>query len=40
MGDSPVYAIDVCKRKSISSCRVGVDDDWTKLDVGLPGATR
>lgn len=28
----PVYAIDVCKKKTISSCRVGVDADWQPLD--------
>jgi hypothetical protein len=31
----PVYAIDVCKKKSISSCRVGTDTDWEALDVWL-----
>ena len=31
----PVYAIDVCKKKSISFCRVGVDTDWDALDVWL-----
>jgi hypothetical protein len=24
----PVYAIDVCKKRSISSCRRDIDDDW------------
>jgi hypothetical protein len=27
----PVYAIDVCKQKSLGSCRVGVAADWTPL---------
>jgi hypothetical protein len=31
----PVYAIDVCKKKSLSSCRVAVDTDWRALDVWL-----
>jgi hypothetical protein len=29
----PVYAIDVCKKKTLTSCRVGVATDWTSLDV-------
>src|SRR6185295_4882845 len=24
----PVYGIDVCKKKSLTSCRVNVADDW------------
>ena len=31
----PVYAIDVCKKKSISSCRRDVESDWEALDVFL-----
>jgi hypothetical protein len=31
----PVYTIDVCKKKSLSSCRNGVDTDWVALDVWL-----
>jgi hypothetical protein len=31
----PVYAVDVCKKKSISSCRAGVVSDWVALDVWL-----
>jgi hypothetical protein len=28
----PVYGIDVCKKKSLTSCRVNVADDWKPLD--------
>jgi hypothetical protein len=28
----PVYAVDVCKKKTVSSCRVGVEADWQPLD--------
>jgi hypothetical protein len=27
-----VYGIDVCKKKSLTSCRVNVADDWKPLD--------
>ena len=27
----PVYAIDVCKKKAVSACRIGVADDWKPL---------
>jgi hypothetical protein len=26
-----VYAIDVCKKKTLSACRVGVAADWKPL---------
>ncbi len=29
----PVYAIDVCKKRSVSSCRRDVDNDWEPLNV-------
>jgi hypothetical protein len=30
-----MYAIDVCKKRSISSCRRDVDSDWEPLNVFL-----
>jgi hypothetical protein len=33
----PVYAIDVCKQKSLGSCRVGVAADWTPLNEFVQG---
>jgi hypothetical protein len=31
----PVYAIDVCKKKTVSGCRVGVNGDWQSFDQWL-----
>jgi hypothetical protein len=33
LGDiHPVYAIDVCKKKSLNSCKADNDSVWTPLD--------
>jgi len=31
----PVYAIDVCKKKSLTSCKADNDSVWTPLDLAI-----
>jgi hypothetical protein len=31
----PVYSIEVCRKKSLSQCRIGTDSDWVAFDDWL-----
>jgi hypothetical protein len=36
LGGSPVYAIDVCKKKSLQTCKADDESAWTSLDQWQP----